>query len=185
MNTQYPIVSKEEVIDLFHAISFWRCLSKKERGINPCHWYTTFDLASKIMGRLHIAPERRFDVLRDNRDFFKCLIKRTLVVPTTDIREWATILEAERQRHFAVRISDRELINGNRLDPRDLFALRKIFITARGMAAGHIVERAVARLITRGAYEKAWAEMTAHLIPGAAFAARNLRYAKWLDEEEK
>lgn len=183
MNTIFPIVSKEEIIDLFHTISYWRCLDKRERGIQPHLWFVTFDLVSKIMMMLGIIHEQRLLTLRENKEFSKKFLARVAIAQRIDCRNLTTILEEEKKLPFLVQISDRELVNGNRVNLRDLFALRRIFVTARGMAAGPIVERVTLRLVTHADYNKVWQEIITTPIPGVAFAAQRKRYAFWLDEE--
>lgn len=186
MNTiQYPVVSQNEVIDLFHAVLFWRYLEKQKKGINPCFWYTTFSLVEKVLTMANVLHERRIATLQGNRDFFKAFLAKTAVVQQTDNRDWESILNGIKDRPFAVKISPREQVNGNRVDPKELFSLKKIFITARGIAAGQVVERVVAKFLTHTAYEVIWQEITAVHVPGVALAMRQKRYAAWLAGEEE
>lgn len=185
MNIVYPVITQDEVIDLFHVILYWRYTDKKARGQSPCYWCTTFDLVSKVLTRADVLHERRIRTLCASREFFQRFIKRTAVVEQTNNSPWETILAREKRRPFAVKISPREQVNGNWVEQKDLFALRKIFITARGAAVGPIVEKAVAKFLTRANYEKVWEEMTAIPVPGIAMAVRNRRYAAWLEGEEK
>jgi len=183
MNTKYPIVSKEEVIDLFHFFLYWLCLGKQASWLNPCYWFTSFELFSKVVEQ-SVIPARRLVVLGDNREFFRMFIAKVLVLQYTDDRTYEIALGAEKNRPFAVKITPREQVNGNTVDARDLFARRKIFITARGMATGSIAEKAVARLVTRADFEKVWAEITAKPIPGFVHGLRNRGYSDWLESDE-
>lgn len=189
MKITYPVVSQKEVIDLFHAILYWRWMGKNNKGLNPCYWYITFDFVSKVLVELNILPERRIDTLRSNRDFTRLFLAKTAVIEQTDSREWVVILGEEKKCPFLVKISEPELVNGNRINQRDLFASRRIFITARGIATGPIAEKAVEKLLARDSFEQFWRELIAQDIPKAAFGARRKRYNLWLggemEEEEE
>jgi hypothetical protein len=111
-------------------------------------------------------------------------IAKVLVLQNIDDRTYEAALGAEKKLPFAVKITPRELVNGNRVDVKDLFARRKIFLTARGMATGSIAEKAVARLITRVDFERVWAEIIAKPIPGFVYGLRNKEYSDWLESNE-
>ncbi|MDP2629943.1 MAG: hypothetical protein Q8P56_00890 [Candidatus Uhrbacteria bacterium] len=183
MNTTYPTVSKEEIVDMFHFFLYWRCLEKQTTGVGRRHWHTSFELFSKVIQRLSVVPERRLERLSQDRAFQKMFGARILVIQQSDYREVATILDTEKKLPLAVKITPHEQVNGNLVDSKDLFARRKIFITARGMACGTIAAKAVSRLITRDDLERVWAEITAQSIPGFVHGIRNRGYSAWLESD--
>jgi|GEM_PF-1230546 len=165
---QYPIVSHSEIIDLFHAILFWRFHQKAQRHVSKRFYYLTFDTFFKIIDMARILHKRRAKKIRGNKDLCKKFLKDTYVIEFYDSNPWEKILNSAGFNRFALRKSDREMVNGNSVNPLELTSRTRIFITSYGIRSGPLSVKKIKHLLTFKAFDSIWTRFT------SSFSDRNL-----------
>lgn len=179
----YPIVSFQNIIDIFHAMLFWK-FQQKQGNTNRLQ-KGTFSLAFTVMVELGILPERRVQNIQQSKDRAKEFLKRALVLPQTDQRKFSDVPD-QLGKMFILRVTSQEMVLGrNAPEPGELFSRTPIFLTPRGVAVADIAVQAVPHLITEEVFLRKSAEIRARIdaLHSSAKAKIAERYKQKLDEK--
>lgn len=179
----YPIVTFQNIIDMFHAMLFWKF--RQKQGNTGSLQKGTFSSAFAVMVELGILPERRVQNIQQSKDRAKEFLKRAHA-----FQQWdeATLSEVPNNPKilFALRITNREMTQGrNSPESMELFSRTQIFLTPRGVAVADIAVSAISHLITEKAFLQKSAEMRERLnaLPSSAKTKIAKRYKQKLDEK--
>jgi len=157
---QYPIVSHKDIINLFHAILFWRYEEKVAASIHPRFWFLTFGTVWNLLDMGQILPSSRITRLQGKREFCKLFLKKILVVEHYDDRDWKIILEGGAFRPFCIRKGSRELVRGNSVNFLELCTRTRVFITPFGIRQGPSSVEEVSSLLPREKFSSLWERYT-------------------------
>ena len=156
----YPIVSYADIINLFHAILFWRYEQKIERGVHQRFWFITFNTVWDMLSMNKTLPEKRIERLRGSRELCAPFLKKTLVVEQCDNRKWDIILESGTFKCFCIRKGNRELTHGNTINRLELCSRTRVFITPFGIRIAPGTVESISRLLTRESFLQLWETYT-------------------------
>ncbi len=157
----YPVVTYPQIVNLFHAILFFRYEQKLQENIEPRFWFTTFNTVWSLLAMNCVLPEERIKNLRGNRQLCRLFLKDTHVVAQWDNREWDVILNDAGLHRFCVRIGNRELTAGSTVNYLELCNRTPIFITRFGIKTASLTVRKITPLLTREQFLSAWEIYTA------------------------
>lgn len=180
----YPVVSYPDIINLFHAILFWRYEEKSARGIHPRFWFTTFTAVWDILDMGHILPPTRIERLHGKKELCSLFLKRTLIVEQWDDRDWDIILADGAFKHFCIRKGNRELTSGNTVNNLELCTRTRVFVTPFGIREAPLSVESVSRMLTHESFLSLWERYTApHRENPAPLGTLVRERNKELDEE--
>ncbi len=180
----YPIVSFRDIIDIFHAMLFWK-KSPQEPDREVYLQKGTFGFAFKIMVELDILPHHRVLAIRESKVRAKEFLKRVHVLQQWDNTPLFTVADKP-GKMFVLRVTNREMTQGRNVpEPGELFSRTVISLTQRGVAVADVAVRAVSHLITEKTFLAKSAEIKekmAVLHPSAKIAISK-KYKQNLDEK--
>lgn len=175
----YSVVSYKNIVDLFHAVLFWRYEQKSKQGVQPNYWFLTFDTLWNLLDIGKILPEKRIKVLRGNKELCKMFLKRTAVVEQYDERHWDVLFTDAGFKHFCIRKSNRELTRGNTVNHLELCSRARIYITRFGVREAPSVVESIAHLLDHNQFSALWDAYTAteinETVLGSLMKAKNHR----------
>lgn len=154
----YPIVSFQNITDIFHSILFWKFQQKPEntRRLQKGSWSFAF----RVMFELRIIPKERVVKIQQSKERAKEFLKRTHIIQQWDGNGFYEIPSNPRIL-FALRITEKEMVLGrNTPEPRELFTRTPVFLTRRGVVVADIAIKAVSHLITEEAFLAKSTEIT-------------------------
>lgn len=179
----YPIVTFQNIVDIFHAILFWKF--QQNQGNTSSLQKGAFSSAFAVMVELGILPERRVQNIQQSKDRAKEFLKRAHVLPQTDQRRFSDIPDKP-GKIFVLRVTSQEMVQGqNAPEPGELFSGTPIFLTRRGVAVADIAVQTVSHLITEEVFLQKSAERRERLnaLHSLAKAKISKRYKQRLDEK--
>ena len=183
----YPSFSKDEIIDLFLLVACRKLTRAREEHPGGYHqfMFMTFDYFQSIVGRLRLILESRLVKLFNSPEFYRLFVNRTFFADPVYAPRIEEMVEKEDKRPFAALYSSDEVAAGLVINRKDLFSLRRIYITRRGFAIESIVSRALSGKVSVRDIEVAiWEKATAS-IPHAAHAKYRQGYADWCRNNEE